>query len=278
VAIVISLASTAILTRDYQERLRNYDKGVAAANEALTKVPVYSSLKVRLFRKPTPLSIFAAGIERKAGNFAEISLLYQDIPASLQGGVAKNEFAGVFSLFDFSAVIIIVFTVLAILLSYDAISGEKEEGMLSLVLSNSVPRAKILFGKYLGALIAVAMPLALCFILGILYVLFSKAASLSANFLMFMGLLYSVSLLYLSCILFLGILASSRTRTSFGSLLFLLVFFLVFSFLIPQAVKSASNNAIRSRTKNLEMNIQAGPPRNLHLLKKHGLSPAMGKT
>jgi hypothetical protein len=97
VAIVISLASTAILTRDYQERLRNYDKGVAAANEALTKVPVYSSLKVRLFRKPTPLSIFAAGIERKAGNFAEISLLYQDIPASLQGGVAKNEFAGVFS-------------------------------------------------------------------------------------------------------------------------------------------------------------------------------------
>jgi ABC-type transport system involved in multi-copper enzyme maturation permease subunit len=257
VAIVISLASTAILTRDYQERLRNYDKGVAAANEALTKVPVYSSLKVRLFRKPTPLSIFAAGIERKAGNFAEISLLYQDIPASLQGGVAKNEFAGVFSLFDFSAVIIIVFTVLAILLSYDAISGEKEEGMLSLVLSNSVPRAKILFGKYLGALIAVAMPLALCFILGILYVLFSKAASLSANFLMFMGLLYSVSLLYLSCILFLGILASSRTRTSFGSLLFLLVFFLVFSFLIPQAVKSASNNAIRSRTKNLEMNIQA---------------------
>ena len=257
VAIVISLTSTAILTRDYQDRMRNYDKGVASAKEALTKIPVYSALKVRLFRKPSPQSIYVAGIERKAGNYAEISALSLDIPASLQGGVAKNEFAAVFSLFDFSAVIIIVFTVLAIMLSYGSISGEKEDGVLSLALSNSVPRAKILLGKYLGALLSIAVPLALCFILSILLVLFSKAASLDANFFMFIGLLYVASLLYLSCILLLGILASSRTKTSFGSLLFLLTFYLVFTFFIPQAVKSASSNAIRSRAKNLETNIQA---------------------
>jgi len=257
VAIVVSLASTSILTRDYQDRLGNYDKGVAAAKEALTKVPVYSCLKVRTFRKPTLLSIFVAGIERKAGNYAEISVIFQDIPASLQGGVAKNEFAAIFSLFDFSAVIIIIFTVLAIMLSYGSISGEKEDGMLSLALSNSVPRVKVLLGKYLGALFSIAVPLALSFILSILLVLFLRVGSLDANFFMFMGLLYVISLLYLSCILLLGILASSRTKTSFGSLLFLLTFYLMFTFLIPQAVKSASKNATRSHTKNLETNIQA---------------------
>jgi ABC-type transport system involved in multi-copper enzyme maturation permease subunit len=257
VAVVISLASTAILTRDYQDRLRNYDKGVAAAREALTKVPVYSSLKVRLFRKPSPLSVFVAGIERKAGDYAEISVTYMDIPASLQGGTAKNEFAAAFAIFDFSSVIIIIFTVLAILLSYGSISGEKEDGMLSLALSNSVPRAKVLLGKYLGALASIAVPLALCFILGLLLVAVLKAASLDASFLTFMGLLYSVALLYLSCVLLLGIFASSRTKTSFGSLLFLLTFYLIFTFLIPQAVKSFSSNVIRSQTKNLETNIQA---------------------
>jgi ABC-type transport system involved in multi-copper enzyme maturation permease subunit len=257
VAIVLSLASTAILARDYRDRLQNYNKGVAVAREALTKVPVYSCLKVKLYRKPSPLSIFVAGIERKTGNYAEIPILGMDIPNSLRGGGSKNEFAAAFSVFDFSSVIIIVFTVLVILLSYGAISGEKEDGQLSLVLSNPVPRSKILIIKYLGALASIAAPLALCFALGILFVLLSNSIDVDKSFLLSMGALYLVSLLYLSCILLLGILASSRTKTSFGSLFFLLTFYLVFTFLIPQAVRSYASYTVSTRTKNVENNIQA---------------------
>jgi ABC-type transport system involved in multi-copper enzyme maturation permease subunit len=256
VAIVVSLASTSILTRDYQDRLKNYDKGVALAKEELTKIPVYSCLKIKLFRKPSPLSIFVAGIERKAGNYAEIPILGMDIPTSLQGGVTKNEFAAAFSIFDFSSVIIIIFTVLAILLSYGSISGEKEDGQLALALANSVPRHKILLGKYFGALASIAVPLAFCFILGFLWVLFSKNVGVDASFFASMGVLFSVSLLYLSCILLFGILVSSRTKTSFSSLLFLLTFYLVGTFLVPQAVVSYANNAVIARTKNVEGNIQ----------------------
>jgi ABC-type transport system involved in multi-copper enzyme maturation permease subunit len=257
VAIVVSLASTSILMRDYQDRLRNYDKGVASAKEALTKVPVYSCLKIKLYRKPSPMSIFVAGIERKTGYYGEIPLLGMDIPTSLQGGVTKNEFATVFSIFDFSSIIIIIFTVLAILLSYGTISGERETGLLSLALSNSVPRSRILLGKYLGGLVSVAVPLALCFILGALYLLISKNVEADTNSFASMGLLYCVSLLYLSCILLLGIFASSITKTSFGSLLFLLTFYLVFTFLIPQAVKSYSNDAINGRARNVANNIKS---------------------
>ncbi len=256
VAVVISLASTAILTRDYQDRLRNYDQGVASAKDALTKVPVYSALKVKLYRKPSPLSIFVAGIERKAGNFAEIPVLGMDIPASLRGGAAKNEFAAAFSIFDFSSVIIIIFTLLAILLTYGAISEEKEGGQLSLALANAIPRSKILLGKYLGALVSIAVPLALCFLVGILVVLFSRNVALDRDFFLSMAGLYAVSLIYLSSILLLGLLASSRTRTSFGSLLFLLTFYVVFSFLLPQAVRSRSEDAVRAQRKNVERNIQ----------------------
>jgi ABC-type transport system involved in multi-copper enzyme maturation permease subunit len=141
------------------------------------------------------------------------------------------------------------------LLSYGAISGDKEEGLLSLTLSNSVPRSKILLSKYLGALVSVAVPLAFCFILGILFILVSKNVEVDASFFASMGLFYCVSLLYLSCILLLGILASTMTKTSFASLLFLLTFYLVFNFLIPQAVKNYSNDAIAARTRNVESNI-----------------------
>jgi hypothetical protein len=94
VAIMVSLASTSILTHDYQDRLRNYDTGIASAKEALTKIPVYSSLVVKLFRKPTPMSIFVAGIERKAGSYAEIRILGTDIPTSLQGGGHEERIYG----------------------------------------------------------------------------------------------------------------------------------------------------------------------------------------
>ncbi len=257
VAIVISLSSTAILTRDYQARLRNYDQGVAAAKEALTRVPVYSALKVKLFRKPTPLSIFVAGIERRAGSYTELTTMQIDIPVSLKGGIAKNEFAAVFSIFDFSSVIVIIFTILAILLSYDAVSGEKEDGLLSLILSNSAPRSKILLGKYLGALVSVAIPLALCFILGTLYVLFSKNVETNSQFFMSMGSIFLAALLYLSCILLLGLFVSARTRTSFSSLLLLLGLYIVLSFLVPQAVKSYSANVIARQTRNVETNIES---------------------
>lgn len=255
VAVVVSLASTALLTRDYQDRLRNYDKGVASAKEALTKIPVYSCLKIKLYRKPTPLSIFIAGIERKVGSYAEIPIAPMDIPTSLQGGVTKNEFAAIFSIFDFSSVIVIIFTILAIFLSYDSISGEKEDGLLSLALSNSVPRHKILLGKYLGALVSIAVPLGFCFVLGTLFVLFSKNVEADSDFFLSMGLLFFISLLYLSCILLLGILVSSRTKTSFSSLLLLLGFYLVFTFLIPQALKNYSANATARRANNVENNL-----------------------
>jgi ABC-type transport system involved in multi-copper enzyme maturation permease subunit len=256
VAIVVSLASTSILTQDYKDRLRNYDKGVVSAKEELTRIPVYSCLKIKLYRKPSPLSIFVAGIERKVGSYAEIPNAPMDIPTSLQGGVTKNEFAAIFSIFDFSSLIVIIFTILAIFLAYDSISGEKESGLLSLALSNSVPRYKVLLGKYLGALVSIAVPLAFCFILGTLFVLFSKSVELDTHFFLSMGLLFSVSLLYLSCILLLGIFVSSRTKTSFSSLLLLLGFYLVLTFLIPQAVKSYSANAIIEQTKNVENNLE----------------------
>ena len=66
-----------------------------------------------------------------------------------------------FSFLDLSSVVIIIFTLLAILLSYNAISGEKEEGVLALALANEVPRYKYILGKYCGILISLAVPLML---------------------------------------------------------------------------------------------------------------------
>jgi ABC-type transport system involved in multi-copper enzyme maturation permease subunit len=253
VAVVVTFICTAILSQDYKERLKNYDVGMALARENLANVPTYSFLQVEVYKRPSPLSIFVSGIDRKAGS--HVTITHKDIPASLKGETVKNEFAEIVSQFDFSSVIIIVFTILAILLSYHAVSGEKEDGMLSLILSYSVPRYKLLIGKYLGGLISLAIPLAACFILGILIVIFSKSVAMNGEFLFTVGSLYILALLYLSCILLIGILVSTRTQTSFRSLIFLLGFYVIFTLLIPLGVQSYADRKITREATSLENNV-----------------------
>jgi ABC-type transport system involved in multi-copper enzyme maturation permease subunit len=188
VAIILATVSTVFLTSDYQARLKDYRTGVTLNEESLKKVPVYSYLALKVYKKPNPLSIFVSGIERETGTYADIN--HRDIPASLRGGLIKNEFSHMFSFFDMSSIIMIIFTLLAILLSYNAISGEKEDGMLSLTLANAVPRYKILLGKYVGILISLAVPLTLLFLVGILIILLSHDVEVNASFFFSMALLY----------------------------------------------------------------------------------------
>lgn len=255
VAIILTVISTTFLANDYKDRLKDYNVGVAAAKEALTTVPVYSYLEVRVFKKPNPLSIFVSGIERETGNY--VDLTHRDIPASLKGGRIKNEFSRMFSFFDLSSVVGIIFTLLAILLSYNSVSGEKEEGVLSLVLANQVPRYKILLGKYLGMLFSLVAPLTLLFLLGILIVLLSKDIELNSAMLSSIILLYIFSLAYLSCILLISIFVSSKTRNSFNSLLYLLGFYLVAVFLLPLATSGFAELAIAQKAKYFEKNYPA---------------------
>ena len=69
--ILIVFRAVTFLANDYQSRLKDYDLGVAASQSALTKVPVYSYLEVRIFKKPIPLSIFVSGVERETGNYVD---------------------------------------------------------------------------------------------------------------------------------------------------------------------------------------------------------------
>ena len=253
VAVVLVSISTAVLTNDYKDRLEDYNKGVAIAQESMTKVPVYSYLEVGIFKRPSPLSIFVSGIEGKTGN--HVYLTHREIPTSLKGGLVKNEFAQIFSFFDLSSVVVVIFTILIILLSYDSVSGEKEDGVLSLVLSNSVARYKFLLGKYIGGLVSILVPLTFCFIVAVLIVLFSKGVEVNSEFFYSMFLLYLFSILYLSSVLLIGLFVSSKTKTSFNSLLFLLAFYLITVFLLPVTVRSYAERTKIRKAKNYENSV-----------------------
>ena len=134
---------------------------------------------------------------------------------------------------DWAFIVKTIFSLYVILLGYGAISGEREEGTLRLVLSNPVGRARFLAGKYLAILAAALIPLAAgCLLsLGFLAVALPQILTfgLAARVLALLGL----SAAYLSLFAFLSLLASAAIRRSSLALLGLLAAWVLFAVLIP---------------------------------------------
>jgi ABC-type transport system involved in multi-copper enzyme maturation permease subunit len=255
VAIVLVTISTVVQAGKYLDRLNDYNKGTALARSGLAKVPAYSFLRLDIYKKPSPLSIFIPGLESQTGNF--VTVTHREIPTSLKGGQVNNEFASIFSFFDLSSVIVGVFTILAVLLAYGGISGEKESGTLSLALSNSIPRARFLVGKYLGGFVSLAVATLLCFLVGSIVLLFYKGVDFGGGAFLSLFLIYVFSLLYLSSVLLFGIFVSAVTKSSFQSLVIILAVYLVAVFLLPLAVNSTADGASARVARNSERTVNA---------------------
>ena len=108
-----------------------------------------SSSNLRAYRAPVVLSALARGTEPYMPIYFAFS---RDANATTAGNIEAQDFStlSTFGSFDFLFLVQVVFSLLAVLLAFDMISGEKERGTLRAVLANQVPRDSILFGKLLG--------------------------------------------------------------------------------------------------------------------------------
>lgn len=217
----------------YSEQLIDHNAAVINNQNEIEQIEALSLLQPHVYRPPAISSVFVEGIEKNLGS--EITITHRSIPVASQSGKALlNQFAGIFRTFDFSDVVVILLSLLAFLLSYDAVTGEKERGLLSLTLSNSIPRHHILLGKYLGGLLPLIFSLTAGMLVGILIMLLIPAVQITWDLVYRIILIYFASLAFLSLMLLLGIIVSSVTYQSFLSLIILLFIWVLFVFIIPK--------------------------------------------
>jgi len=225
-------ASAFVLTRDYEVRLESYDKGVTGHTAALESARIHSQISADADRPPSALGFLCIGSDKELGNTVE-NVSYRDVPREAMGQGSGNPLMGVFPSLDMVLIIQVILSLLALLLSYDAISGEREMGTLAITLSNPVPRHSILLGKLLGGMISVALPLTAGTLVGLIVVLASGSVALDGSAWARIGLVFLCSLLYLSAIFMLGMLVSARTSRSATSLVILLFIWVASVMLMP---------------------------------------------
>lgn len=239
-------ANTYVLMRSYEDRLQNYQLAVQEHTNEVRNIQVYSELSQRhrpkADKKPRLMSILNEGMEKRLGNSVELS--HNLVPAMAEQHGSDNPYLVGFPSIDLTLVFQIVISLLAFLFAYDAIAGERENGTLSLTLSNAIPRGVLLLGKYLGGMLSLVVPLMLSLLVSLQVILRSSYVMMSASDWARVGLFCLVSLIYVSTFFTLGLLFSSLTRRTATALMLIMFFWVVFVLVWPTASAFAASKLV----------------------------------
>ena len=215
ITLLLVVANTAVLIKDYERRLASYNTAVKAHRQQLRETKTYSAGKVLVDRPPNPLSIFNVGLDKRLGN--EIDVSYAFVPTLWDAWMSgsDNPFLNIFNSIDIVFIFKVVLSLMALIFAYDALAGERERGTLRLVLTHPLSRGHILLAKYVGAMLCLLIPLLLSLLLALVLLTTTASFSLGTSDFLRIGGIVAVSLTYLSVFYLIGLLISTITqRTS----------------------------------------------------------------
>jgi Cu-processing system permease protein len=162
--------------------------------------------------------------------FTVFALVIAYFGGAQQGAVGLRSIE--FTITSLVSLVIYLIPLIALLLGFDAIVGERERGSLDLLLALPITRFELLLGKYLG--LAAALTLSTLVGFGLVAVLLATQIGTAglepyASF-MFSSVL--LGLAFLSLAVMLSVLASDRTRASGLAIALWFFFVLVFDLML----------------------------------------------
>ena len=143
-----------------------------------------------------------------------------------------------FTTLDWAFIVGYVLSFVALLFTFDSISGELERGTLRLTLANPIPRHIVLVGKFLGAFISINIPFAVAVLMNLLLISTSDAVQLNTEAWGRLAILYGIIVLYTCLFILLGLLISAAVRESGVSLVVLLLIWVSFVVFVPNTLAS----------------------------------------
>jgi Cu-processing system permease protein len=162
--------------------------------------------------------------------FTVFALVIAYFGGAQQGAVGLRSIE--FTIASLVSLVIYLIPLIALMLGFDAIVGERERGSLDLLLSLPLTRLELLLGKYLG--LAAALSLSTLVGFGLVAVLLAMQVG-TAGLEPYAGFMFSSVLLglaFLSMAVMLSTLAADRTRASGLAIALWFFFVLVFDLLL----------------------------------------------
>jgi ABC-type transport system involved in multi-copper enzyme maturation permease subunit len=217
--IIVTIACIMILAHDYQQELADYNRRVNLQDEFLSNYATMGRM-FRMIPHQKPPERFRPLIIGISGN--ENSKSFDDNPLPI-----------LFPHLDFLFIVTIIMSLLAVLFSYDAVTGERQRGTLRLVVSNSISRTKVLFGKFVGGTASLLIPFVLALLVGLLYNNLNPNIQWDGSAWAEFGLLTAASITFITLFYLLGLMVSTFSRYPATSILNCLFLWVLLILVIP---------------------------------------------
>jgi len=231
--------------RDYRTRLQNTNEAVRIYQEETKTVgDVLYKEGAKAFAPPSSLSFLSLGLELVLPKIAESEYKFGEGAKAMrlsnnQG--RDNLYEYFYGPLDLVFIVGVIMSFLAIVLTYGAVAGEKEQGTLRQVLANSVPRGTIILAKGTANFLVLIIPFLLA--MGVsLVVLEGQAGTLSstAGSTTSLVLALAFSLLFIGAFFNLGLLVSALTKQAVTALIILLLGWVFLYGVYPRVAVAAS--------------------------------------
>jgi ABC-type transport system involved in multi-copper enzyme maturation permease subunit len=239
---LLIILSVLIGIQEYRAAVRQHETATQLAEQQLREASSWMGINNRVYRQPDPMQIFVSGVNNDIGRFSIVSN-FEGI--KLRNSIYSDDpIFAVFRFIDLTFIFQVVLSLFAILFTYDAINGERENGTLQLSFANAIPRAQYLLGKFLGALLGLVVPLLIPILIGILLVLVFQI-SFTATHWAKLATVLGISLLFFTCFVAIGLFISTLTKRSSVSFLIALVTWVLLVLIVPRAAVMAAGQMVR---------------------------------
>jgi ABC-type transport system involved in multi-copper enzyme maturation permease subunit len=139
----------------------------------------------------------------------------------------------VFPLLDLVFIVGILLSLAALIFSYDAVCGEKEDGTLKLMMSNRLARSEILLGKITGGTLTLLIPFTLSLVLGLFVILLNSRVAWTGTNWATLALVFLGTVIYVFLFLVLGVFISARHHSSSASIMTSLFVWVLLILVVP---------------------------------------------
>ncbi|TNE69983.1 ABC transporter permease [bacterium] len=238
---ILVLMAFAVGIQNYRNARTQYESGLAEHKTQMEQNRYWQMVDQKVFLPPDPLSVLVSGVSNDVGR--KVSLRTSGDLVAEDSRYGDNTLLAIFRSFDLEFMFSVILTLFAIVFTYNAVNGEREQGTLSLLFSNSVPRTTYILAKMTGVLTALILPLLVVILVGLL-LLPIFGISLNGDDWERLGLIILAGLLHFSFFVLIGIAVSAVVRSSSASFLTLLVFWIFSVFIVPRAAVLIAGRAV----------------------------------
>ena len=244
ITFVLISASVWILGEDYNRRLDTYNTLSERTRNQLSEVLVPAHIQPTVFKAPSKLGIFAQGEEKRLGNAVKIKRW--SVPSEAEDRLTDNQLMSAFIPFDLLTVFTLITSLFGILISYDAVSGDREKGILKLVCSYNLGRGVLFSAKFVAGVVILAIPLSISYIGALLILQFVHRITFDLPQWLAVALMLPATIIYGAVFVSIGLLSSSVFRRSSISLVFALLIWTISVLLIPGTAVMVSSLIVGS--------------------------------